>query len=69
MNCRICNDPSSYEDEIHTFSYCRLLIDEDDRDKSVKFEHIFANIDLQIHAVKYFMKLINKRKIMMEIRR
>ena len=36
MTCRICKDPNSYEDEIHTFN-CDVLTKDESMDTSVKF--------------------------------
>ena len=68
MKCRICEDPMSYEDEIHTFQNCPALIEDEEKDRTIKFEDIFANIDHQVCAIKYFMKFINKRKLILELR-
>ena len=68
MKCRLCEEPGSYEDEIHTFHNCPALIEDEEKDQSIKFEDIFANIDQQVIAIKYFMKCINKRKLMLELR-
>ena len=65
--CRLCKDPDSFEDEIHTFESCKILIDDNVKDQSVKFEHVFADINLQVNAIQYLMKLINKQKLMLEL--
>ena len=68
MKCRICLDPESYEDEIHTFLECQILLDGLSVDKKVKFEDIYGPLNLQIPAVKNFIKIIDKRNIMLELR-
>ena len=67
MICRICCDPQSYENEIHTFS-CEVLTNGMLLNKDVKFEHIFGNLSQQICAAKQYTKLIRKRNLMLEIK-
>ena len=67
MTCRICCDPLSYENEIHTFS-CDSLTLGLPLNTDVKFEHIFGSLQQQIQAAKLYTKLIKKRNLIMEIK-
>ena len=66
MICRICRDPLSYENEIHTFS-CQVLTTGISLNNDVKFEHIFGNLKQQIRAAKQYNELTRKRELMLEI--
>ena len=68
MTCRICQDPQSYEDEIHTFQYCKELTKDLTISGNVKFHDIYEDLDHQICAMKNFMKIINKRNLILELR-
>ena len=67
MSCRICLDPTSYEDEIHTFS-CKELVDGLTLHDNVEFEDIYRDLDHQLRAIKNFMKIIKKRDLLLELR-
>ena len=66
MSCRTCCDKNTFEDEIHSLE-CPSVIDEDSKDESIKFYHIFGNLEEQIKAVRYYIKVMNKRNIMLEL--
>lgn len=60
MICRICKDPDSYKDEVHTFT-CEVLTENIVGDENVKFSDIYSNLTKQINAIKYFMQIIKKK--------
>ena len=66
MTCRICKDPNSYEDEIHTFN-CDVLTKDESMDPSIKLEHIFGSLKQQIKATKHYFKLMQKRRLILDI--
>ena len=66
MSCRTCCDENTIEDEIHSLE-CPSVIDEDEKDNSIKFHHIFGSLDEQIKAVKYYIKVMNKRNLILEL--
>ena len=65
MGCRTCGDRYTFEDEMHSLE-CPSLIPEEERDNSIKFEHIYGSLEEQIKAIKYFMKIINKLSLLLE---
>ena len=67
MNCRMCFDPLSYENKIHTFS-CHVLTSGIPVNNEVKFEHIFGDLKQQVCAAKYYTKLIRKRNLILELK-
>ena len=67
MRCRICLDPQSIDNESHVFFSCFPGLDGLKLDQNVKFEHIYQNLDKQIPAIKNFMKIIRKRKLMLQM--
>ena len=68
MQCKICNEPDSYEDVIHTLKKFTVLLKDLDIFIKVKFSDIYEDLNLQVTAVKQFMKIINKRNILLELR-
>ena len=66
MICRICRDPESYENEIHTFN-CPILTEGLELDPNVRFEHIFGELSFQITAIKNYMKIMRKRELLLEL--
>ena len=67
MSCRICGNPSSYENEQHTFS-CEKLTEGMVVNKNIKFEHIYGDLNLQVEAMKEFMPIIRKRNLILELK-
>ena len=66
MSCRICLGENSTEDEVHTFEQCYELIEHNVSE--IKFIQIFGSLEEQIHAIKYFTKIIVKRNLILEIK-
>ena len=66
MSCRICKDPESYEDEIHTFS-CKVLTDGLEIDEDVKFLDIYGDLTRQVQTIKSLMKIIRKRNLLLDL--
>ena len=66
MSCRLCKLPDSYEDENHLIKYCELEIQDDQN--NFKFDDIFADLETQIKIVKFFTKIIERRKLLFELR-
>ena len=68
MNCRICLDPQSFEDEEHTFS-CKVLTFGLEIEEDVKFSDIYSDLPKQIHTIKYLKKIIKKCNLLLELRK
>ena len=66
MCCRLCNVSDTYEDENHLIQCCELKIQ--DNQNEFKFEDVFAELDKQILIVKLFTKIIDRRKLLFELR-
>ena len=66
MSCRLCKLPEIYEDENHLIQCSELEIQDDQQD--FKFEYVFADIEKQIKTVKLFSKIIERRKLLFELR-
>ena len=67
MRCRMCLKDNTYKDEIHVFEQCSAFQDERDPRGNVKFEHIYRSLQQQINAIRYYMPLIQKRNIMLDL--
>ena len=59
MNCRICKDSNSLEDENHLLT-CEKLNDEH---SDVQFSDVYNNTDKQLAAVKAFKAILRRRKV------
>ena len=68
MTCRICLEKDSYEDENHTFLECSVLLENIEINKNIKFDDVFGCLDIQVKAIKYFMRIIQKRNAILESR-
>ena len=66
MTCRLCQDANSYEDEMHTFQQCNLLIE--DTNQAINFYDVYGTLSQQIEFIKKAMPIIRKRNIVMQIR-
>ena len=66
MSCRLCNLPDTYEDEDHLI-LCNELLIQDNQDE-YKFCDVIADLEKQIKFVKFFTKIIERRKLMFELR-
>ena len=66
MTCRLCQDANSYEDEMHTFQQCNLLIE--DTNQAINFHDVYGTLSQQIEFIKKAMPIIRKRNIVMQIR-
>ena len=66
MSCRTCGDKNVIENEIHSLE-CSSVIDIDMIDETIQFKHIFGNLEEQIKAVKYYIKIIRKRNLLLEL--
>ena len=67
MECRICEIEGTIEDEEHTFN-CPSLIDNIEGDEPLRFEELYGPLPKQIHLMKNVMKIIKRRKIILELR-
>ena len=67
MSCRTCEDKNTIEDEIHCLE-CPAVITEEERDHSIKFDHIYGSLEKQIKATKYFMKIISRLFLFLELK-
>ena len=65
--CRICQDMQSKEDEDHIFFHCDRLLGNISRPTNIKLEDIFGTIDKQVPAIKFFMKIIERRNILLDL--
>ena len=69
MSCRICCDRNSIEDEDHTFFRCSdLKHDSYTNTHDIKFDDIYTDLEKQIRAIKYFQNIVDKRKLILELR-
>ena len=66
MVCRLCDNEDSFEDEIHSLK-CPAVVNDNELDHSIEFHHVFGSINQQIKAVKYFMPIIKRRKLLLEL--
>ena len=66
MSCRLCCLPDSYEDEDHLIHCDELVIQDNQED--YKFDDVFSELDIQIKFVKFFTKIIERRKLLFELR-
>ena len=66
MTCRICHDPDSIEDKRHTFN-CSVLTKDETIDNTIQFEHIFGSLSQQVKATKQFVKLMDKRRLILDM--
>ena len=69
MTCRLCCEKDSYEDENHTFFACSVLLEDMEVDKSIKFDDIFGSLKEQVKAIRYFIRIIQKRNAILECRK
>ena len=67
MTCRICCDPKSYENEIHTFQ-CEKLLSDIEIEDGIKFDDIFGNLESQIRVMNSYIHVIRKRNVFLEIK-
>ena len=68
MSCRICNNPQTFEDEMHTFN-CIELTHDFEINSDIKFTDIFEDLPKQIDAIKYFLRIIKRRELVLELRK
>ena len=66
MKCRICEEEDSFEDKNHLLNCSELTYHLDESD--VDFDSVFGDLEMQISATKRFMKVLNRRKTIMELR-
>ena len=66
MKCRICEDEDSFEDENHLLNCSELTSHLEESD--VDFDSVFGDLEMQISATKRFMKVLSRRKTIMELR-
>ena len=67
LECRICHEENSIENEEHTFFNCSELVSNADEIVNIQFDDIYGNIHEQVRAMNYFMHIIEKRKIILEL--
>ena len=67
MSCRSCFEDDSVEDEVHVFEQCISFKEEMQVANNIKFNQIFGTLEQQIHAIKFFMPIITKRDILLEL--
>ena len=67
MSCRICCDPNTYEDDIHTFK-CEKLIEDVEIEDNIYFEDIFGDLESQIRVMNSYIHLVRKRKLWLEMK-
>ena len=67
MLCRICCDPNSYENEIHTFQCGKLLSDIEIED-GVKFDDIFGSLESQIRVMNSYIHVLRKGNLFLEMK-
>ena len=68
MRCRICLEEDSFEDEEHIFFLCPVLLKDHPIDSEIKFEHIYGDLDELTKAVKYFIRIAEKRNFLLDLR-
>ena len=66
MKCRICEDEDSFEDENHLLNCLEITSHLEESD--VDFDCVFGDLEMQISATKRFMKVLSRRKTIMELR-
>ena len=67
MKCRICDDENTIENEEHTFS-CPVLLDKLDLDEPINIDDIFSTVPKQMNVMKNIMKVMTRRRILLELR-
>ena len=67
MQCRVCKDKDSIEDEIHTFFQCELLVEKGKLDINHKVEHIFGDLKQQISIMHHITEVTRKRNILINL--
>ena len=65
MSCRVCLDPNSYEDENHTFTECKSLLE--DRTPVINYQDVYGTLLQQISFIKDVMPIIRKRNIFLQL--
>ena len=65
MTCRVCLDPSSYEDEIH-LTLCPKLKSETDG-HNLDVNDVFGPLSKQIYFIKQFKQISRKRDLLLEM--
>ena len=67
LHCRICEIEETIEDEEHTFS-CPSLLHDIEVDEPLIIDDLYGHLPNQIHLVKNMMKILMRRKIILELR-
>ena len=63
LQCRVCKDPDSIENENHILNCSVLNTDKYD----VQFSDVFGNKDQQYKAVQVFKKVLRRRQMYLDI--
>ena len=66
MQCRLCEDENSHEDENHLLNCSELVAHLETSD--VRFDDVFGDLETQIRAVKRFIKVLDRRDNIMDLR-
>ena len=67
MQCRICEEEDSIEDERHTFFECERLVDRKNLVLNHKVEHIFGELEEQISVMNHIIEITSKRDILIKL--
>ena len=63
LQCRICEDKNSIEDEDHILKCVKF----NDNEDNISFSDVYGNTDDQLKAVKIFKKIMRRRQVYLDI--
>ena len=63
LQCRICEDKNSIEDEDHILKCVKF----NDNEDNISFSDVYGNADDQLKAVKIFKKIMRRRQVYLDI--
>ena len=66
MSCRTCGDKDTHEDESHSLS-CISVVKKEEMNTNIKFDDIFGSLNQQVRAIKYFLPIIQRRAILLDL--
>ena len=67
MNCRLCMEDDSFEDEKHIFQECKRLKEENTTDNQICVDDIFGTLKEQTKAIKHFATIMKRRDLILEV--
>ena len=66
MECRVCEDPNSIENEAHLIQDCHIF--QDERSEILNHNDIFGTFEQQVSFIKQFKLIARKWKLILEMK-